>query len=250
MKHTIPTLRSINLYVEKGDKCSVLDALIPRSSKRFVVAPNLTRVKLEGQATLVHKAGKVIAAGLWPALEELNVSNCRANAGHFENLAGAIRSGRAANLRLLNWDCQTEIRGKPVRQGGRPHGSVNGVDDVILSALASGQCPLVERLSFTKNRFCPEHQITMLGDALRACSNLRVLQMDCSRSPGRELRTLTSALKAGHVPRLTRIFARATKPYNANDGTRAGVKALREAAEQRVPAVELHTEIKTCHPKY
>ncbi|CAM9392261.1 unnamed protein product, partial [Pylaiella littoralis] len=204
MRHNIPTLRSINLYIESGDKCSVLDALIPRSSKRFIVALNLTSVKLEGQATLVHKAGKATAAGLWPALDELNVSNCRANTGHFENIAGAIRSGRAPNLRVLNWNAQSSIRER--RESRR-------VDAIILSALASGQCPFIERLSFTDNRFCPEHDIDMLGDALRACSTLRVLEMYCSRSQGHELETLTSVFEAGHVPRLARIFARATKSY-------------------------------------
>lgn len=236
MKRVIPTLRSINLFV-RGGKCSVLDALIPRSSKRFVVAPNLTCVKLRGQATLVHKAGKAIDAGLWPALEELNLSECRANVGHFKNLVRAIWSGRALNLRLLNWNGQSENRDKRL-------------DDVVLSALASGQCPLIEHLSFTGNRFCPEHAIDMLGYALRACSNLRVLKMDCSRAPGRELRTLTRVLEAGHVQHLAWIFARATKPYDARDGMREGVKALRRAAEQRANPVEVHTEIKTCHPKY
>lgn len=124
---------------------------------------------------------------------------------------------------------------------------MRGIDDVILSALASGQCPLIERLSFTKNHFCPEPFIDMLEDALRACSNLRVLEMDCSRSPGFELRTLTSVLEAGHVPFLTRIFARATKQYDHRDGTKEGVKALRRAADKRVPPVEVHTEIKTSY---
>lgn len=193
MRHAIPTLRSITVRTERG-KSPVLDALIPRSSKRFVVAPKLTRVVLRGQPTLVHKAGKAMAAGLWPALQDLDVSSCRANASQFENLARALRAGRAPRLRVLIWDSQSWTRAQ-------------GLHDAVLAALASGQCPLVELLSFADNRFFPEHCIGMLGDALMACSNLRVLEMDCAQSPEIVIYTLRRALETRYryVPRLTWI---------------------------------------------
>lgn len=160
-----------------------------------------------------------MAAGLWPALEELKLS---ANTSQFDNLARAIRSGRAPSLRVLVVDGQSRTRR-------------TGLCDVIFSALAAGQCLLIELLSFTDNKFCPEHRIDMLGDALKTCSNLRVLKVDCSQSPEREMSTLRKALEAGYLPRLTRIYARS----NTIGGRGPEFRALRRVAEQRASRVRV-----------
>ena len=170
---------------------------------------------------------------LWPALEVLKLSHCRANAGHFEELAHGIRVGRVPHLRVLNWDDKSCIRKRPV-------------DDVILSALAWGRCPRIESLSFTRNHFCPEHSILYLKDALKACPGLLSLEMDCSRRPCVQLRDLTCALRKGHLPNLVYLFVRATAPYYR--GSDVELKALREAAASRGPPVMLLSEIKTRLP--
>ncbi|CAM9613864.1 unnamed protein product [Ectocarpus sp. 4 AP-2014] len=179
---------------------AILGELVPLSAKRHRVAPRLSRVHLVDGATGVAKAGRAVAAGLWPALEELTFSHCRANAGHFRDLARGLRSGLAPRLRVLGWDDQSSVREA-------------SIDDVILGALSWGKCPLVERLSFTGNRFCPEHSIGYLEEALWVCPRLRELRMDCSRTPHRQLRVLAGALAGGHVPCLERLLVRATATY-------------------------------------
>ena len=234
VRHSIPTLGSVTVSGRRGDGRSrvapIIGELVPLSAKRHRVAPQLRRVELIAGATGVAKAGKAVAAGLWPALEVLKFPHCRANAGHFEELAHGIRTGRVPHLRVLNWDDQSCIRKKPV-------------DDVILSALAWGKCPRIESLSFTGNHFCPEDKIVYLKDALKACPSLRMLNMDCSRSPSIQLHHLSRTLREGHLPNLEGLFVRATAPYYR--GSDAELKALREAAASRQPPVKLVSEIKT-----
>lgn len=234
VQHSIPTLRSIS--AEGFHVNNILDELVPRSAKRYRIVPNLNRVVLHGQATCIARAGRAIAAGLWPALEKFIVPHCSANASYFSNLAHGIRSGCVPNLRLLRWDHQTTNRKR-------------SLDSLLLSALAAGKCPRIERLSFTENDFCPEYRIDSLRDALRACPNLRVLRMDCSRDPGNELRAVTAALEAGEVPRLTYLFMRSTKAYHPSNRTKEGVRALKQAAAARVPPVRVETEIKTSYAR-
>ncbi|CAM9207846.1 unnamed protein product, partial [Ectocarpus fasciculatus] len=209
---------------------AILGGLVPLSAKRHRVAPRLVRVHLEDGATGVAKAGKAVAAGLWPALEVLTFSHCRANAGHFRDLARGLRSGLAPRLRELGWDDQSKIRDV-------------AIDDVILGALSWGQCPLVQRLSFTGNRLCPEHSIGYLEEALWVCPRLRELRMDCSRKPHHQLRVLAGALVGGHVPRLERLLVRATAPYYRDSDVE--LLALKRAAASRSPPVELELQIKT-----
>ena len=239
VRHSIPTLRRITVSGGKGHHhgrfrvAPIIGELVPLSAKRRRVAPQLRRVELVAGATGVAKAGKAVAAGLWPALEVLKLSRCRANASQFEELAHGIRTGRAPHLRVLNWDDQSCIRKRPV-------------DDVILSALAWGRCPRIESLSFTGNHFCPEHRILYLKDALKACPGLLSLEMDCSRRPCVQLHDLTCALRKGHLPNLVYLFVRATAPYYR--GSDVELKALREAAASRGPPVMLLSEIKTRLP--
>ncbi|CBJ32157.1 hypothetical protein Esi_0311_0033 [Ectocarpus siliculosus] len=209
---------------------AILGELVPLSAKRHRVAPRLARVHLVDGATGVAKAGRAVAAGLWPALEVLTFSHCRANAGHFRDLARGLRSGLAPRLRVLGWDDQSSVRDV-------------AVDDVILGALSWGQCPLVERLSFTGNRFCPEHRIRYLEEMLWVCPRLRELRMDCSRTPHHQLSVLAGALAGGHVPRLERLLVRATARYYRDSDVE--LLALKRAAASRSPPVELELQIKT-----
>eukprot|EP00752_Nemacystus_decipiens_P010780 g9589.t1 len=238
VRHSIPTLRwiTVNGGVRQDGRARVapiIGELVPLSAKRHRVAPQLKRVELMAGATGVAKAGKAVAAGLWPALEVLSFTHCRANAGHFEDLADGVFAGRVPNLRSLEWDDQSCIRKKPL-------------DDVILAGLAGGACPRLNYLSFKDNRFCPEYSISYLEDALRACPNLRVLAMDCSRKPCMQLRDLARALRKGWVPKLEFLYVRATAPFYR--GSDVELKALREAAASREPPVMLVSEIKTRLP--
>lgn len=239
VRHSIPTLRWITIRGGVGQDgrarvAPIVGELVLLSSKRHRVAPRLKRVELVAGATGVAKAGKAVAAGLWPALEVLSFSHCRGNAGHFKDLADGLRAGRAPFLRALEWDDQSSIRKRPV-------------DDVILSALAGGMCPRLESLSFKDNHlFCPEYSIFYLKDALRACPNLRVLAMDCSRTPCRQLHDLARALRKGWMPKLDFLYVRATAPYRRSSDVE--LKALREAVASREPPVMLVSEIKTRLP--
>ncbi|CAM9512174.1 unnamed protein product [Ectocarpus fasciculatus] len=235
VRHSIPTLRGITIrgyptWNGRARVGAILGELVPISAKRHRVAPRLSRVHLVDGATGVAKAGKAVAAGLWPALEVLTFSHCRANAGHFRDLARGLRSGLAPKLRGLGWNDQSSVRDV-------------AVDDVILGALSWGRCPLVERLSFTGNRFCPEHSIRYLEEALWVCPRLRELRMDCSREPHHQLRVLAGALAGGHVPRLERLLVRATAPYYRDSDVE--LLALKRAAASRSPPVELELQIKT-----
>ncbi|CBJ33926.1 hypothetical protein Esi_0711_0001 [Ectocarpus siliculosus] len=235
VQHSIPTLREIAIrryptWNGRARVGAILGELVPLSAKRHRVAPRLARVHLVDGATGVAKAGRAVAAGLWPALEVLTFSHCRANAGHFRDLARGLRSGLAPRLRVLGWDDQSSVRDV-------------AVDDVILGALSWGQCPLVERLSFTGNRFCPEHRIRYLEEMLWVCPRLRELRMDCSRTPHHQLRVLAGALAGGHVPRLERLLVRATARYYRDSDVE--LLALKRAAASRSPPVELELQIKT-----
>lgn len=240
VRHSIPTL----LWIEvngglrqdgRARVAPIIGELVPLSAKRHRVAPHLKRVELIAGAAGIAKAGKAVAAGLWPALEVLSFTHCRANAGHFKDLAVGLSEGRAPNLRTLAWDDQSCIRKRPV-------------DDVILSALAGGGCPRLESLSFKDNHFCPEYRILFLNDALRACPNLRVVAMDCSRKPCMQLHDLARALRKGWMPKLDFLFVRATAPYYR--GSDVELKALREAAESREPPVMLVSDVKTRLPPH
>lgn len=210
----------------------MLDALVPLSTKQYRVASNLVRVELVDGPSGVAKAGRAIAAGLWPALEELVVARCHANAEQFKKVAQGIASGKVPNLRVLNWDRQTYHRRRPL-------------DDVLLLALSAGKCPLIESLSFTDNRFCPEFSIFYIRQALRACPKLQELRMDCSRTPRNELVELVSALREGSAPHLASLFVRSTKAYHMSDETKPAVQALRETVQLRIPPVCVEVQIKT-----
>lgn len=226
----LPSVCSAARRSARASVAHILGELVPLSASRRRVTPRLTRVRLVAGANAVARAGKAVAAGLWPAIEELDFSHCRANASQFADLARGMSDGLVPRLRALNWDDQSCIRKR-------------AVDDVLLEALARGRCPLVERLSFTGNHFCPEYRIDRLFDALRACPLLRELRMDCSRTPQSELRALTRALVAGHCPRLELLFVRATAPHCPADDV--CLKALRSAAASRSPPVKLESSIKT-----
>lgn len=178
----------------------------------------------------MQKAGEAIALGLWPALEVLEVPHCRAKASNFEALARGLKTGCAPNLRVLNWDDQASNRKIPL-------------DNLILSALAAGQCPLIERLSFTGNYRCPEARIDKLKCALRACPNLRELCMDCSVKARNELRDLHASLEAGYVPHLNFLFVRSSHKPKARDGTIDCAKAVRRAGESKTPPVHVKADI-------
>lgn len=221
--------------MDSRNVAAILGVLVPLSAKRHRVAPVLTRVRVRDGSNAVAKVGKAIAAGLWPELQQLFLPHCHANAGHFRNLAVGLRSGRAPELRVLNWDGQTYHREKPL-------------DVVILSALAAGKCPRIKSLSFTENKFCPEYRIDSLGDALRACRNLRELSMDCSRSPCREVEVLTRALQAGYAPRLEILFIRSSKPFREiGTNMRGHLQALRTVAASRAPRIHVVAQIKTSY---
>ncbi|CAB1102499.1 unnamed protein product [Ectocarpus sp. CCAP 1310/34] len=235
VRHSIPTLREITIrgfptWNGRARVSAILGEAVPPSAKRHRVAPRLSRVHLVDDATGVAKAGRAVAAGLWSALELLTFSHCRANAGHLRDLARGLRSGLAPRLRVLGWDDQSSIR-------------ETSIDDVILGALSWGKCPLVESLSFTGNRFCPEHSIGYLEEALWVCPRLRELRMDCSRTPHRQLRVLAGALEGGHVPRLEKLLVRATAPYYRDSDVE--LLALKRAAASSSPPVELELHIKT-----
>ncbi|CAN0013357.1 unnamed protein product, partial [Sphacelaria rigidula] len=236
IQHATPTLRSITIRATGVTSCNrvsaVLGALVPLSRKQYREAPNLTRVELVGGPSGVAKAGRAIAAGLWPALEELIVARCGANPDQFKQIARGISSGRVPKLRVLNWDRQTYHRRRPL-------------DDVLLLALSAGRCPLIESLSFTGNHFCPEFSILYIWHALRACPRLMELRMDCSRTPRRELNVLTEALRAGEAPRLASLFVRSTKTYHASDKTKPAVRALLKAAADRNPPIQVEVKVKT-----
>lgn len=236
VRHSIPTLRTIIIKgdtrgVDSRNVAAVLGELVPLSAKRHRVAPLLTRVTLADGSNAVAKAGKAIAAGLWPSLQELFLSHCHANAGHFKNLAVGLSSGRAPMLRVLNWDGQTNHRETPL-------------DVVILSALAAGKCPHIQCLSFTNNKVCPEYRIDCLRDALRACPNLRELRMDCSRSPRRDAQVLTRALKAGETPRLASLFIRSTTSFGEiGKKIPNELPVLKREAAARVPPVHFVSQL-------
>lgn len=234
VRHSIPTLRSITVKGRRGKDsgrvAAIIGELVPVSIKRHRVAPKLTRVELHHGANGIAKAGKAIVAGLWPALEELIVPHCHANLDHMQQLIFGLSLGYAPNLRSLNWDDQSCGKG--------------GMDDAVLSAIRAGKCPHMERLSFTDNFFCSEYRLGQLRGALQACSRLRELRMDCSRTPGDQLRDLTAALLAGDVPRLTSLYVRKPRSFHGLESPHSeDVDALRQAAMSRVPAVYCRIEM-------
>lgn len=172
---SIPTLRSISVKGRRSRDASrvaaILEELVPLSAKAYRVAPKLTRVELCHSATAFSKAGKAIAAGLWPALEELVVPSCHANLGHTKKLVLGLRSGRAPNLRTLNWDEQANTR---CRNGYK------NLNDAILSAVSAGKCPRIERLAFT---FAPRSKpsVKAVMYTLRDCPTLRELRIKFKR---------------------------------------------------------------------
>ena len=225
VEHSIPTLRSITVAGSRGKDsgrvAAIIGALVPNSSKRHRVAPKLTRVELRHAANGVVKAGNAIGAGLWPALEELIVPNCHGNKGHFFGLSKALTEGSAPNLRVLNWGNQSCIE--------------EGVDDSVLRALSAGKCPRVERISFTDSFYGSRSTLETLVGMLQACSTLRVLRMDCTDSPGKQLRDLTAALRDGLVPHLRFLSVRTQSYHTSADGSSFAedMKALKTAGSLR-----------------
>jgi len=233
VKHSVPTLRSITVTGNRGKDSlrvsAIIGVLVPNSSKLHRVVPSLTRVELRHGANGVVKAGKAIAAGLWPALEELIVANCHGNTGHFSELSKALAVGLPPKLRVLSWDTQscTEF----------------GVDDLMLRAISDGKCLHIERISFTENFYNSRSSQESLAGALQACPNLRELRMDCTSLPGKQLRDLTSALLDGLVPRLTSLIVRVRSCHRAADISASAiaenVKALKTAVASRSPPIHL-----------
>ena len=169
VRHSVTTLRSITV---KGvtDHAPIIGELVPLSKNKQRVAPKLTRVELQYGTTGVAKAGKAIAAGLWPALEELLLPNCRMDAQHFKELGHGIRDGRVPKLRVLNWDSQIFETRRVLVKGCCS----------ILNALSAGKCPAIEHLSLINtccHQYC--HGLDVEG-AFMACPNLRELRMHCS----------------------------------------------------------------------
>lgn len=233
VQHSIPTLRSItvtgNRGKDSGRVAAIVGVLVPTSAKRRRVAPRLVRVELQHGANGIVKAGKAMGAGLWPALEELIVPNCHGNAGHFSGLSNALRSGCAPNLQVLNWDDQVCCK--------------EGVDDLVLRALCAGKCPHMERLSFTANFVLAEVRQDFLRGALQACPKLRELRMDCTTSPGKQLRDLAATLQAGHVPCLTSLFVRASTYRLAVPHSEDEIDTLKKAAASRAPPIRLEVKL-------
>ncbi|CAN0044462.1 unnamed protein product [Scytosiphon promiscuus] len=225
VQHSIPTLCSISVSGGRGKDsakvAAIIGALVPVSVKRHRVAPRLTRVHLRHGANGVVKAGKAIAAGLWPALEELQVPGCHGKIEHFLALSKALRSGQAPKLRVLNWDRQSL--------------GAERVDNEVLGALSAGKCPRIERLSFTEKYYLRELKLDSLGDALLACPNLLELRMDLPRAASQALGALTAVLQAEGVPRLASVAIR----VRTFDGLEAEIGALKIAAASRVPPIRV-----------
>ena len=80
-RHSIPTLRAITVKEVAGCHGRNRVAPIIGELAQKCVAPKLTRVELRYGSTGVQKAGKAIAAGLWPELEELLLPHCHSNWG-------------------------------------------------------------------------------------------------------------------------------------------------------------------------
>lgn len=224
----IPTLKSVTIKSIPGIGSVRVAAILGRLT--IIVAPNLTRVVIQGAGSAVKVAGQAIASGLWPALEVLEMRHCRGKASHFQELAHGLKTGRAPNLRVLNWDDQASNRTIPL-------------DNLILSALAAGKCPRIERLSFTDNYRCPEARIDQLKCALRACPGLMELRMDCSSKARNEFRDLKALLEAGYIPHLTMLFVRSSHKPKTENGTLESAKALMQAGESRNPPVHVSVEI-------
>lgn len=233
MQHSIPTLQSITVTGSRGKDsgrvAAIVGVLVPVSTKRRRIAPRLTRVKIRDGANGIAKAGKAIAAGLWPALEELDMTNCHGNNSHFRDLSEALRLGCAPNLRVLIWDNQ--VCGQ------------DGLNDLVLGGLSAGKCPRIERMSFTDSFWLSELRMDNLRSALRACPDLRELRMDCTRSPGRQMRDLAAALQDGDVPRLTVLFIRESRYRVVERSTGEEIDALEQAAAKRAPPIDLEVKI-------
>ena len=225
VEHALPTLSSITVAGRKGKDsgrvAAIIGALVPNHPKGHRVAPRLTRVELRHGANGIVKVGNAIGARLWPALEELIVPNCHGNKGHFSGLSKALSEGSAPNLRVLFW--------------GNQSCTDDEVDDSMLRALSAGKCPRVERISFTGYLYGSKSTLELLVGTLQSCPNLRELRMDCTNSPGKQLRDLTSALQDGCVPRLRFLSVRITCLHNQAFGPSVGedVKALKRAASLR-----------------
>lgn len=232
MQHSIPTLQSItvtgNRGKDSGRVAAIVGALVPISAKRHRIAPRLTRVEIRDGANGIVKAANAIAAGLWPALQELILTNCHGNNSHFSGLSKTLRLGCAPNLRVLIWDNQ--CCGK------------DGVDDLVLWGLSAGNCPRIERMSFTDNFWLLEVRLDNLRGALHACPNLRELRMDCTRSPGKQMRDLTAALQAGDMPRLTSLFLRESGNSSLVPSTDEDTNALKHAVAARAPPIDLEVK--------
>jgi len=223
VEHSIPTLGSITVTGNRGKDswrvAAIIGVLVPTSSKRHRVAPRLTTVELRHGANGVVKAGKAIAAGLWPALKELVVPIHHGNTGHFSGLTDALRLGCAPNLRVLDFGYQSRSRAD--------------LSNSVLWALSAGKCPHLEKLNFVgDSSYFDVHGMDALGGALQACSSLRELRMDGTRFPEKQLRDLLSALQAGHLPRLMSLSVR-----TPGGPDKVAVDALTKAAAARVPPI-------------
>lgn len=225
--HSIPTLRSITVAGRRGKDsgrvAAIVGVLVPVAVKRHRLVPKLTLVELWHGANGVVKAGKAIAAGLWPALEELVMPSHHGNIGHFSGQVDALRRGCAPNLRVLDLKYQLMPNKK--------------LSNSILWALSAGKCPHMEHLNFGSNsyHFDERPSLDALRGALQACSNLRELRMDCTGIPDEQLCDVLAALQAGKMPLLTFLLSIRT-PKRANKVT---VDALKKVTASRIPRIAL-----------
>ncbi|CAN0226095.1 unnamed protein product [Scytosiphon promiscuus] len=187
----IPTLSSITLEGKTRAANQLVSALLTALVESGEVAPYLISVKLVQSSNAADKAIRVIMQGLWPALRVLEIPQCHLSRPSMTRLATAVREGRLRDLRVLKWDNQGET--------GRRE------SNLILEALSTGSCPDMEILSFTKNSRFDHMSLSFLGSALRACSKLRELHMDCAVEPSDQLQQLTNTITSGDAPALQLI---------------------------------------------
>lgn len=235
VRHSIHTLRSITVRGMRGKDsarvAAILCELVPSSSKNYRKAPRLTHVELHHSAAAFSKAGKAIAAGLWPALEELLLPNCHANLTHIGKLVSGLGCGRAPNLRLLDWDEQASNHHKRL-------------DDAILSALSKGECPHLEFLSFANAKAINpsiSDDSQHLKGALRACPLLKELRMTVTRRSTEDLTRLTEALEAGDVPCLAYLEVSCLRRHSTALSA-PEMLAIKRAATARIPAVRFNPQ--------
>jgi len=236
-----PTLRSAFIRGTSGGIASgIIDALIvgqALSGRR--VAPNLVSLRLDDigadLCTGIHPVrtiGQAMEAdNQLPVIQELVFLNCPALEKDVEPLAAALKKGNAEQLRVLCWDNS---------QDGSPESSTN----LLLDALASGACrrPLVQALTFADGWSVANAPLTHLRAALKACSGLRRVVLDCSSRPVSEVLDLSYAIAMGDLPYLEYACLRMSEEDSTEQPQQA-IEVLTRAATGKVPPVRLDVKI-------